>query len=317
MSFQEAALNPQNHLKLSLHQSITGKTQTGINPDNFYFSWKMNSDKQNVKQTAYQILVSGDKDFSEKSILWDSGKTTSDQSILVQYQGQKPDFGTTYFWKVKAWDNYGNESDWSEINRFTTGLFSDSDWDGAKWIALDKLDSANRIVPGIHLPGKSWSGKDLGFHKLPILRKEFEVKGRLKQALVFVSGLGQYEMQLNGKKVGDHFLAPGWTDYDETALYNTYDITSLLNTGENAMGFYLGNGFFIVPNSRYRKVMTAYGNPMMILKIEIDLRRWKYRRYNFRSVVENNSRPNYLFKYLWRRNLECNAGTARLGFSGI
>lgn len=241
----------------------------GINPDNFYFSWKMYSDRQNVKQTAYQILVAVEPDFSEKNIIWDSGKIESEQSILVQYKGQKPDDGTTYFWKVKAWNNHGNESDWSHVEQFITGLFAENDWDGAKWIAMDKLDPAKRIVPGIHLPGKSWSGKDFGFHKLPILRKEFQIKNGLKQALVFVSGLGQYEMQLNGKKVGDHFLAPGWTDYAETALYNTYDVTSMLNSGDNAMGFYVGNGFFIIPNNRYRKVMTAYGNPMMILKMKL------------------------------------------------
>ncbi len=242
---------------------------TGVNPKNFFFSWKLTSEERNVQQTAYQILVSEAKEFSEKDLVWDSEKISSDKSILVEYAGKELEIGSTYFYKIKVWDNYRNESDWSGAKPFTTGLFSSADWGAAKWIAYDKLPEENRIVPGVHLPGKSWRGKDLGFHKLPLLRKEFEVKSGLKQALVFVSGLGHYEMQLNGSRIGDRFLAPGWTHYDETVLYNTYDCTDQLKQGKNAVGMMLGNGFFIVPNSRYRKVMTAYGNPMMIMKMKL------------------------------------------------
>ena len=240
---------------------------TGVDPSAFFFSWKMSSTERNVKQTAYQIQVSETNDFS--SPLWDSGQKESEKSNLVEYAGPKLKDGATYFWRVKSWDNKDNESNWSDVKTFTTGLFAEKDWSGAKWIAYDKLPEEKRIVPGIHLPGKSWSGKDQGLHKLPLLRKEFEVKNGLKQALVFVSGLGHYEMHLNGKKVGDQFLSPGWTDYDKVILYNTYDCTDQLKAGKNAVGVMLGNGFFIVPNERYRKTMTAYGNPMMILKMKL------------------------------------------------
>jgi hypothetical protein len=257
-------------LKIGITKVDNTEVATGINPSGFNFSWKIVSEERNIKQTAFQLLVSKDDDFSTESVIWDSGKTDSEKSILVNYKGQKLQPGTTYFWKVKIWDNVGNESDWSETTSFTTALFSETEWEGAKWIAYDKMNPENRLVPGIHLPGKDFRGKELGFHKLPILRKEFEVKKELKQALVFVSGLGHYEMELNGKKVGDHFIAPGWTHYDETVLYNTFDLTNLLTSGQNAMGISLGNGFFIVPNTRYRKVMTAYGNPMMILKLQLN-----------------------------------------------
>lgn len=242
---------------------------TGVHPENFFFSWKMHSEGRGVKQTAYRILVAGEADFSEGNIIWDSGKINDEKSILVSYAGKVLDEGRMYFWKVKAWGNHGNESEWSNTNAFTTGLFSGKSWNGAKWIAYDTLPAENRLVPGIHLPGKEYRGKELGFQKLPLLRKEFVVKKGLKQALVFVSGLGHYELNLNGEKVGDSFIAPGWTHYDQTVLYNTYDCTLQLNEGKNALGMMLGNGFFIVPNSRYRKVMTAYGNPMMICKIRL------------------------------------------------
>lgn len=243
---------------------------TGVNPSDFNFRWKMISEERNVKQTACRVLVATDDDFSEVNVIWDSGKTESENSIRIKYEGAKLNSGTTYFWKVKTWDNYGNESDWSESKSFTTGLFSETEWDGAKWIAYDKINPENRLVPGIHLPGKDFNGRELGFHQLPILRKEFKVKKGLKQALVFVSGLGHYEMELNGKKVGGNFIAPGWTDYDETVLYNTFEVTDLLMSDQNAVGIWLGNGFFNVPNSRYRKVITAFGNPMMILKLQLN-----------------------------------------------
>lgn len=240
---------------------------TGINPESFFFTWKMGSTNRNVTQSAYQIQLADNPKFVNS--IWDSGKRSGDESILVNYGGEKLHAGQTYYWRVKAWDNKGNESKWSEVKSFTTGLFTEEEWSGAKWIAYDTMPAENRLVPGIHLPGKSWRDKELGLHKLPILRKEFQVKGGLKQALVFVSGLGHYEMSLNGGKVGDHFLAPGWTHYDESALYNTFDCTSQLKAGKNALGVMLGNGFFIVPNERYRKAMSAYGNPMMKLRLKL------------------------------------------------
>lgn len=260
----------KNSLKVISTTIDNMEVATGINPSGFNFSWKMISEERNVKQTAFQVIVSAEDDFSEEHIIWDSGKKESENSILLGYEGAKLNPGTTYFWKVKTWDNYGNESDWSGTNSFITGLFSEKDWEGAKWIAYDKINPENRLVPGIHLPGNDFYGKELGFHKLPILRKEFQVKKNLKQALVFVSGLGHYEMEINGEKVGSNFIAPGWTDYDETVLYNTFDVTDWIKTDKNALGMWLGNGFFNIPNTRYRKVMTAFGNPMMILKLQLN-----------------------------------------------
>jgi hypothetical protein len=105
-------------------------------------------------------------------------KNESSQSIWVNYSGPKLAPGTTYYWSVKVWDNKGNESDWSKPARLTTGLFSAGDWSHARWIALDELDSAQRIVPGIHLPmfNPQWKDVKTGGHALPIFRKEFSVK---------------------------------------------------------------------------------------------------------------------------------------------
>lgn len=263
------ACKKQDSLQITSTSVDNMEDASGINLSDFFFSWKINAEERNVNQTAYQIMVSKELDYSKKNKIWDSGVIQNEKSILVDYNGEELNSGTSYFWKVKIWDNHGNVSGWSESEKFTTGIFSEKEWAEAKWIAYDKINPTNRLVPGIHLPGKEYSGKDMGFHKLPLFRKEFLVKKELKQALVFVSGLGHYEMNLNGEKVGDSFISPGWTHYDKTVLYNTYDITQMLTEGQNAVGVFLGNGFFIVPNNRYRKVMTAYGNPMMIMKLQL------------------------------------------------
>lgn len=256
-------------LKVISTNIINKENPTGVHIKNFHFSWEIESNYRSVVQTAYKIIISEEPNPADKNVVWTSGKIESEQSVLVAYTGNTLQPGTSYFWKVKVWDNCDNESEWSEVKSFTTGLFVAKDWGKAKWIAYDEMPAEKRIVPGVHLPGKSWSGKEQGLHKLPLVRKEFEVKPELKQALVFVTGLGHYEMQLNGNQLGDHFLAPGWTHYDETVLYNTFDCTTQLTEGTNTFGVMLGNGFYIIPNERYRKVMTAYGNPKMILKLKL------------------------------------------------
>ena len=260
----------------------------GVNTENIRFSWMMGSSERNVAQTAYQIVLADDLNNigKGKSPVWDSGKVPNSQSVLVSYSGPKLNAGTTYFWKVKVWDNKGDESEWSGPARITTGLLSEKDWSNAKWIALDELDPARRIVPGIHVPmlKKEWKDKVSGEHLLPILRKAFSVKKKLKEALVFVAGLGHYELRLNGEKVGNHFLAPGWTDYDQSNLYNIYDVANQLKGGPNALGMMLGNGFYIVPNNRFRWVNPAYGNPKMILKLQL-----KYEDGTSETIVSDES----------------------------
>ena len=95
------------------------------------------------------------------------------------------------------------------------------------------------------------------------------MRRKLSHAYVFVSGLGQYELYINGSKIGDRFLSPGWTDYRKTCLYNTFDVTDKLITGSNAIGTIVGNGFYNINRERYRKLVIAYGAPKMILKLEV------------------------------------------------
>ncbi|MDA3879661.1 MAG: family 78 glycoside hydrolase catalytic domain [Prolixibacteraceae bacterium] len=238
----------------------------------FRLGWILGSEERGVEQTAYRVLLAANKDeLNGNEALWNTDKVESDASILVKYDGNVLEPGKRYYWKVKVWDNQGNESAWSETSSFVTRL-EGVEWEKSEWIGYDELDDDGRIVPGVHLPGsnKEWRGVKSGDHVLPLLRKDFEVKKKLKMALVFVSGMGHYELFLNGSKVGNSFLAPGWTHYDDYAFYNTYDITAELMQGENAFGVMLGNGFFNIPNERYRKLMTAYGNPMLRMFVKLE-----------------------------------------------
>jgi len=239
----------------------------GIETSSPALAWQIFSDSRNVLQKAYQILVAGSLEQLDENVgdCWNTGKISSDNSIQVFYEGKPLQPTVTYYWKVKVWDNRGNESDWSEPQIWQMGLLSAGDWSNAQWIALQEQSADQRIVPGIHGAGKP----ELGDMKniLPIFRREFQVEKPLKKATAFVSGLGHFEMYLNGKKAGDHFLDPGWTNYEKYALYETFDITSYLNEGANACGIMLGNGFYHTPRERYRKCVVSYGYPKTVCKI--------------------------------------------------
>jgi alpha-L-rhamnosidase len=244
-----------------------------VDPACIRFSWKLASGERNVMQTAYRIQITKEigGSFSGTSLAWDSGRRSGGQSILVPYEGPGLETGTSYVWRVKAWDNLGNESPWSAPGRILAALGNPGDWRGAAWIGMEEAGRYERIVPGIHLPAfrEKWKNISTGEHPLPLLRKEFNSRGRVEQALVFVSGLGQYELRLNGEKVSGDFLSPGWTPYEKYCFYNVYDITRKIGRGANCLGMILGSGFYSIPNTRYRKLIIQYGYPKMILMLRI------------------------------------------------
>lgn len=243
---------------------------TGIESAHPRLSWIIQATHSNVKQTAYRILVSDDPEMlkQNKGNIWDTGKTHSSTSIQVSYAGRALTPAKKYYWQVKIWDNQGQVSNWSEPASWQMGLLATQDWTGAKWIGYDELPKSRRIVPAAHGGGKSEWG--MLQDTLPILRREFTVEKPLKQATIFISGLGHFDLQVNGKKVGDHFLDPGWTNYDKAALYVAFDVTKELQAGINALGVMLGNGFYHVPAERYRKLTGTFGHPKMICRLLLE-----------------------------------------------
>lgn len=237
------------------------------------FSWQLSAAYNNCIQQGYQLQLSDDSTTLNTPVHTGKRVVSENQSSSVA-QGVintalQP--AHTYYWRVQVWDRNGRTSGWSRVACFTTALATAADWKEAQWIGYEELPDSMLVVPGVH------NGTDKFYQKhkarqrpvVPLFRKTFQANGNIKSALLFISGLGHYEASLNGMKLGDNFLAPGWTHYRETVLYNTYDVTKQVKQGDNALGVIVGNGFFNVNKERYRKLSIAYGMPRMICRLQI------------------------------------------------
>jgi len=183
------------------------------------FSWQLVSDQRNISQTAYEITIS-----ASKGTAWKSGKIMSDRSVQVPYAGAALQSGKKYTWEVRVWDNNGKPSAWSELGSFQTALLSAADWN-AKWIEADIVeDSINRPAQ--------------------YFRKQFSTTKKIVSATAYITAHGMYEAQINGKRVGEAYLTPGWTSYNKRLQYQVYDVTGLLQNGANAIGVMVGNGWY-------------------------------------------------------------------------
>lgn len=246
-----------------------------VDPAGPRLSWQLNADRRGCLQSAYRILVADSPVAlaDDNGNVWDSGKVFSDRSVLVPYGGPALQPGKAYCWKVQAWDADGNLSPWSLPASFGTGLMSMQDWNGAKWTAMEPDVDSLKCIEGN--TGKWKDGgpvfdKPVAPYKLPQLRREFTATKPVKRAMAYICGLGQFEMFLNGEKVGDHFLDPAWTKFDKEAQYVAFDITGELRDGKNAVGVMLGNGYYHTPHGRYLKLLFSYGAPKMICKLQIE-----------------------------------------------
>jgi hypothetical protein len=214
--------------------------------------WVLESSVRGQCQTSYQILVASSRRLlgENHGDLWDTGKVDSDETIQIPYAGTALSSAQQVFWKVRSWDKDSDVSDWSEPASWTMGLMTEADW-AAQWIGSTNFD-------------KGTAPQSL------MLRREFLVKPGLSRALAFVCGLGCYEMKLNNVKASDALFPPGWTKYDATCLYDTYDITALLRKGTNAAGLLLGNGMYNVLGGRYTKFKGSFGplKAIALLRLE-------------------------------------------------
>lgn len=244
----------------------------GVDVSNIHFGWELQSLQRTQLQTAYQIVIASSKEKlnSANYDVWNSLRVVSNESISVIYRGKQLKAGTTYYWRVKIWDKNNKVSEWSNVQQFITGLFLKEDWVNAKWIGYEELPDSMRIAPGVHAPlVKALGNKCMQRSVVPLFRKQFGIDKKVKNALLFVTGLGQYEISINSTKVGNAFLAPGWTYFDKTVLYNAYNVTKQLMKGQNAIGAVVGNGFYNINRERYFKLVSAFGMPKMICRLKI------------------------------------------------
>jgi len=222
------------------------KDPLGIDVAKPRLSWVLQSDKRGQKQTAYQLLVASTPEIlsRDQGDLWDSGRVESDKTAQVEYAGKVLESRMACHWKVRSWDKDGRPTSWSTPSRWTMGLLNASDWQ-ARWIA----HAAPSTGPAT------------------MLRREFEVGGSIKKATVSVTGLGLYELHINGQRVGDHLLAPEWTRYSKTIQYQTFDVTDLVKNGKNAVGAQIGGGWWTTGIMAYPSVL----NPQFCLLMRMDI----------------------------------------------
>ncbi|MCM3630234.1 glycoside hydrolase family 78 protein [Paenibacillus glycanilyticus] len=223
------------------------------------FSWELESSKRGLRQTAYQIIVSDNERDALAGIgtLWDSKKVDSAETFHIAYAGKPLVSWQRCYWTVRCWDQDGELYEAEEAAFFEMGILSPEEWI-AQWIGADETIAS------------------------PLFRTSFHIHKAVKQASLSVSGLGYFELYMNGERVGDHVLVPNWTDYDERQIegllypfddqtskrvnYLQYAVTNNILQGENAIGVMLGNGFY---NQTERTIegKMRYGAPKLIVQI--------------------------------------------------
>ncbi|MDR1343049.1 MAG: glycoside hydrolase family 78 protein [Prevotellaceae bacterium] len=251
----------------------------GVDAQPVRFGWQLQSELQGDRQTAYHLIVASSKANIDRNIgnMWDSREVQSSQSQLVRYGGKPLKPGAQYYWKVMAWDAQGKPSGWSSAATFDLApAISDLN---VRWIgAIKKADSHLPDGRAYNPPYKKY-GYDTLFAKVDtlakrsiLLRKAFTVeKKAVRRAMAYISGLGHYELSVNGKRVGASAFAPLWSDYDKTIYYNTYDVGALLAPDRNAVGVMLGNGFYNCSEvQRYSKFLRSFGPPTLFFRMEVE-----------------------------------------------
>jgi alpha-L-rhamnosidase len=190
------------------------------------FTWKLASAIRNTVQTAYEIRVSESAvDLAKsKNLVWNSGKILTDQSVHVSYAGSPLQSAKKYYWQVKVWDNHNSVSAWCEPAFWQMGLLQQEDWK-AKWIqAANEEDSLMRPSP--------------------LFRKTFTTSKKIVSASLFITAHGLYESFINGQRIGEAYLTPGFTSFNKRLQYQVYDVTKNIQQGENAIAVSLGNGWY-------------------------------------------------------------------------
>jgi alpha-L-rhamnosidase len=242
-----SSLIHQETLKLVSLRTEYKVNPLGIDARRPRLSWQLQAAARGVAQSAYQIRVARTvADLKAgKNLSWDSGRVKSGESTHRAYEGSPLQSEHRYYWQVRVWDVNGTESGWSETAYFEMGLLDAADWK-ASWIEADFQEDPKKSNPS------------------PMLRREFKVNGPVERARVYVTSHGLYEIYLNGQRVGDELFTPGWTSYNKRLQYQTYDVTGMLRSGDNAFGVILGDGWYR-GNLAWENKRNVYGDRLALL----------------------------------------------------
>ena len=274
---------------------------TGIDISNPRLSWNIETDQRNWIQSAYQIMVASDpvKLNRNQGDIWDSGKMTSSECLYIPFSGKTLISLQKYWWKVKIWDQNGQDSDWSKISGWTMAMLNTTDWKG-KWIdsnlQLSLLQKELRALPdfGMEPEKEMWKLADvirkktdtITYAPAVYLRKEFASDHPVSYAVANICGLGLNELYINGGKVSKELLNPAYTDYQKRVFYQSYDVTDYLRSGDNTIGVILGNGWFnlVIPHLLRYYAADYIATPRLLFQLDIF-----YKDGTRRSVVSDDS----------------------------
>jgi alpha-L-rhamnosidase len=214
-------------------------------------------------QSAYQVLVASTPALLEegKTDVWNSGRVEGNANTNIYYKGRQLTSGAFYYWKVRIWDSRDSVSRWSKHSYWTMGMLSPGDW-LAEWVTDSKAPVTEDSLLFQDNPAS-------------LFRKEFTAAKEVKRAMLYITGVGYYQATMNGEKIGDHFLDPGWTDYRKTIPYNSFDVTRITKKGRNCIGVELGNGWYdplplrMWGSLNMRKFLST-GSPRVIARLEIE-----------------------------------------------
>ena len=208
------------------------------------FSWKLQPNDpaaRDVSQTAYEIQVAREADGLGAAPLWSSGKTPSSATDQIPYAGPLLGPGERAIWRVRVWDAGDTVSAWSGTASFGIGLLAQQDW-SALWISA-KDDHASTTTENIqNFVGDPKRGK-IVITPAKYFRREFDTPS-IVRATIHATALGVYTLEVNGQRVSDERLAPGWSAYQKRIHSQTYDVTRLVREGKNAIGATLADGWY-------------------------------------------------------------------------
>ncbi|GAA4814972.1 family 78 glycoside hydrolase catalytic domain [Litoribaculum gwangyangense] len=232
------------------------------NPLGFYdstpaFSWQLPVSEGILSQSAYQILAASSPELlPDNADLWDSKKQISDQSVWVKYEGKPLESRQNVYWQVKYWNQDNEASSWSEVNHFELGLLNNSDWK-AKWIGLDTkkekvLGSQNNII-----------------HRPQYLRKGFELSGEIASARLYITAKGVFDVSINGQDVSDDVMPPGYTPYKERIETITYDVSDVIESGQNTIGVEVAAGWHSGRLGWKKSLWSNTETPKVLCQLEL------------------------------------------------
>ncbi len=227
------------------------------------------SEREASMQDSYELQVH--ERVTDRNV-FSSGIVHSAESQFIELP-ELPFSRYGYRWRVRI----AQDGEWSDWSGEQTIRVAPTNGPQALWIgAITKANAhipegkwSNEVFKKDSVRAK-WDGVDSLSMRSMMLKRDFKVKKKVADAVVYVCGLGHYELNINGTKVGDSEFAPLWSEYSRTVYYNTFDVTSHLQKGTNSITALLGNGFFNVQRgNRYSKLQTSFGPPQLLLRLDI------------------------------------------------